>query len=512
MEGKRMTSGIAAEDWIAHHARFAPRAEAAHDLASGRRFTYAAFDDRITRAALWLARAFGVARGDRVAVLSMNDTDVFELQFACRRLGAIFLPLNWRLAVPELEFICKDSGPVVLVHGEEFADAALQAARLSGVPHTADMANGKPSAYEAGLAAASGTLDPPALDLADMWTIMYTSGTTGRPKGAEITYRMCVFNGIQCAMMVGLTAQSRNLVFLPTFHTGGLNVYANPTFHTGGCNVVMRSFDPALFLRLLSDRALGLTHALGVPTNFLMLAQEPGFAAADLSHIVSLGIGGAAAPLALIEEYGRKGIKLQQCWGMTETGPLGLLLSGEMALAKVGSSGLPPLYVRLKICDPDGNPVASGETGELMIKGPTVTRGYWNRPEANRTAFTKDGWFHTGDAARQDEDGYYYIVDRWKDMFISGGENVYPVEVENVIYQLDGVLENAVVGVPHEKWGEVGRAFVVLKSGANLDAAAVVEHCAGQLARYKVPKEVRFIDGLPHNATGKVLKHQLPRT
>ena len=294
---------------------------------------------------------------------------------------------------------------------------------------------------------------------------MYTSGTTGRPKGAEITYRMGVFNAIQCAMMVGLTAQSRNLVFLPTFHTGGLNVYANPTFHTGGCNVVMRSFEPALFLRLLSDRALGLTHALGVPTNFLMLAQEPGFAAADLSHIVSLGIGGAAAPLALIEAYGRKGIKLQQCWGMTETGPLGLLLSGEMALAKVGSSGLPPLYVRLKICDPDGNEVKRGETGELMIKGPTVTRGYWNRPEANRTAFTQDGWFHTGDAARQDDDGYYYIVDRWKDMFISGGENVYPVEVENVIYQLDGVLENAVIGVPHEKWGEVGRAFVVLKSG-----------------------------------------------
>ncbi len=292
--------------------------------------------------------------------------------------------------MPELEFICKDAGPVVLIHGEEFADAALQVAKLAGVPHTADIANGKASAYEAGLAAARGTIDPPArelpaLDLADIWTIMYTSGTTGRPKGAQITYQMCIFNAVQSAVMVGLTAQSRNLVFLPTFHTGGLNVYANPTFHTGGCNVVMRSFDPAQFLRLLSDKALGLSHALGVPTNFLMLAQEPGFADADLSHIVSLGIGGAAAPLALIEEYGRKGIKLQQCWGMTETGPIGLLLSGDMALSKVGSSGLPPLYVRLKICDPDGNEVKRGETGELMIKGPTVTPGYWNRPEANKT-------------------------------------------------------------------------------------------------------------------------------
>src|SRR5262245_28379802 len=180
---KRMTSGIPAEDWIAHHARFSPRAEAAHDLASGRRFSYAAFDERITRASLWLRRAFGVKRGDRVAVLSMNDTDVFELQFACRRLGAIFLPLNWRLAVPALEFICKDATPVVRIDGVEFADAGAQVARLAGVPHIADLANGKPSAYEAGLAGASGTLEPPMLDLADIWTIMYTSGTTGRPKG-----------------------------------------------------------------------------------------------------------------------------------------------------------------------------------------------------------------------------------------------------------------------------------------------------------------------------------------
>ncbi len=507
-----MTSGITAEDWIAHHARFTPWAAAAHDLSSGRTFTYAEFDGRVTRAALWLKSAFGIARGDRVAVLSHNDTDVFELQFACRRLGAIFLPLNWRLAVPELDFICRDASPRVIVHGVEFTDVAAQVAELASVAHRASLANGRDSDYEAGLAAAAGELSIPVLDLDDTWTIMYTSGTTGRPKGAQITYRMCVFNALHCGMTVALTPQSRNLVFLPTFHTGGLNVYANPTFHTGGCNYVMRSFDPKQFLDLLSDKTIGLTHALGVPTNFLMMAQEPGFETADLSHIVCLGVGGAAAPLSLIEAYGAKGIKLQQAWGMTETGPLGLMLSGEKALSKVGSSGLPPLYVRLKICDPEGREVKQGETGELMIKGPTVTPGYWNRPEANAQVFTRDGWFHTGDAARQDADGYYYIVDRWKDMFISGGENVYPAEVENVIFQLDGVLENAVIGVPHDKWGEVGRAFVVLKPGSNLDEAAILGHCNSQLARYKVPKDVRFIDELPHNATGKVLKHQLPRT
>lgn len=507
-----MATGIKAEDWIAHHSLMAPHSMAALDLASGRRFTYAQYDARITRAALWMKAAFGVKRGDRVAVLSMNDTDVFELQFACQRLGAIFMPLNWRLAVPELEFIARDSVPVLMVYGTEFTEAAREVQKLTSIPYIASLAHGAASDYEAGLAAATGTLDHQALDLDDTWTIMYTSGTTGRPKGAQITYKMATFNAVHCSIGVALTSTSRNLVFLPTFHTGGLNVYGNPIFHTGGFNVVMRAFDAAQFLSVLTDKEIGITHALGVPTNFLMLTQQQGFAEADFSHLAHLGIGGAAAPLALIETFGKKGVPLQQFWGMTETGPLGLLLTSDKALSKIGSSGLPPLYVRLKICDPEGNAVKRGDTGELMIKGPSVTPGYWNRPEANKTSFTADGWFHTGDAARQDEDGYYYIVDRWKDMFISGGENVYPVEVENVIYQLDGVLENAVVGVPHDKWGEVGRAYVVLKPGANLDESAVLDQCGTQLARYKVPKEVRFIDELPHNATGKILKHRLPRT
>ena len=502
---------IPANDWIAHHARYSPAQEAAHDLASGRRFTYAQFHARIDRAAVYLRDGMGVVDGDRVAVLCQNDTDVFELQFACRRIGAIFLPLNWRLAVPELQYICDDATPKAILHGIEFVEVAAEVQRLAGVPRIATMNNGGDSDYETGLAAAKGTVRPVARNLNDIWTVMYTSGTTGRPKGAKITYQMTVFNAIQCAMTVEITSRSKNLVFLPTFHTGGLNVYANPVFHTGGCNVVLRSFDPAYFLDILSDKALHLTHALGVPTNFLMMAQEPGFASADLSHLVSLGVGGAAAPLKLIEDYGAKNIMLQQGWGMTETGPLGLILAGAQAVSRVGSSGLPPMYVSLKICDEAGDEVTPGKTGELLIKAPTVTPGYWNREDEHDTFFTPDGWFHTGDAARQDADGYYYIVDRTKDMFISGGENVYPVEVENVIFQIDGVLENAVIGVPDEKWGEIGRACVVLKPGSNLTEDAIIEHCQGQLARYKVPKQVRFMYELPHNATGKVLKHELPR-
>ena len=196
-------------------------------------------------------------------------------------------------------------------------------------------------------------------------------------------------------------------------------------------------------------------------------------------------------------------------WGMTETGPIGLTLPKDKALSKVGASGLPVIHCQVKVCDEQGHEVPADTTGELLIKGPSVTTGYWNVPDSD--AFTTDGWFRTGDAARKDQEGYYYIVDRWKDMYISGGENVYPVEVENVIYQLDGVLENAIVGIVDEKWGEVGRAFVVLKPGANLDVNAITSHCHDNLATCKVPKEVRFIDELPHNATGKVLKHELPK-
>ena len=498
-------------DWIAHHARYSPQREAVHDLASGRRFTYAQLDERISRAALWMRDRLGVGRGDRVAVLSHNDSDVFEVQFACQRLGAIFLPINWRLATPEIEFICGDAEPRAFLYGVEFEAAAAQVARTCAVEHAAALANGGSSEYEAGIAGASGTLADPGNGLGDTLTIMYTSGTTGRPKGARNTYRMALYNTLNSVVACDVGPRTRNLVFLPTFHTGGLNVYANPVFHTGGTNLVMRTFDPGHFLRILSDRGAALTHALGVPTNFLMTAEEPGFADADLDHLVLLGVGGAPAPLALLERYAEKGVPLQQLWGMTETGPLGLVLGADQALAKAGSSGLPVMYSELEIVDDKGRPLGPEATGELMIRGPNVTPGYWNRPEANREAFTEDGWFHTGDAARTDEDGYFYIVDRWKDMFISGGENVYPVEVENAIYELDGVLENAVVGVPNMKWGEVGRAYVVLKDGSNLDGGAILEHCRDRIARYKVPKEVRLVDELPHNATGKILKHELPR-
>ncbi len=499
-----------AYDWIGHHAAFAPASLAAVDVASGRSHDYAAFDDRVSRLACFLRAEAGVGPGDRVAVLAQNTTDSFEIQFACWRLGAIFLPINWRLALPELEFIATDATPKVLIHGDDFEAEAKATAAAVGISRLVGLAYGANSEYERAIAASEGGLKPAENTLDDVGTLMYTSGTTGRPKGATITHRMVLFNAINCAITVRLSSASACLTYLPTFHIGGLNLYANPLFHTGGAVHVMRIFEPGPALGYLADKANAISHNYGVPTNFLFMSQEPEFAAADLDHLESIGIAGAAAPLALLETYAEKGIYLQQGWGMTETTTIGTMLSKDRAFEKIGSSGQVVLHGEIRILDEDDRDVAPGEVGEIVIRGPIVTPGYWNRPEANEAAYI-DGWFRTGDAARVDEEGFYTIVDRWKDMYISGGENVYPVEVENVLFKLDGVLEAAVIGVADEKWGEVGRAFVVLKEGANLGPEAIVGHCRDNLAGFKVPKEVRFLDELPHNATGKIIKHMLPR-
>ncbi len=280
----------------------------------------------------------------------------------------------------------------------------------------------------------------------------------------------------------------------------------------GGTNVVMRSFDPGKTLELLQDQDLGITHFLAVPANYLFISQHPSFAEADLSGIRCYGVGGAPTPLELLKVYSAKGMALQQAFGMTETGPLVTALTADQALAKVGSAGLPAMYNEIRVVDENNEEITTPETvGELWVKGPNVTPGYWNRPDANESSFT-DGWLHTGDACYVDADGYVYIVDRWKDMYISGGENVYPAEVENVLYQLPQIGEVAVLGVEHERWGETGCAVIVVKEGQTLEEEAVLKHCSDKLARFKQPTSVVFVDEIPHNATGKVLKRELRET
>lgn len=497
-------------DWIAHHAAYAPDSLAQEDLYSGRAFSYLQMHQRVDALAGWLQQHAGVKPGARVATLCHNSTDNNEIMFAAPRTGAIHLPLNWRLAVPELEFILNDAEPQVLIYSEEFSDKVADLAERCSIPFMLLKREGTDSEYERAIA--QGIAPDPRLrpELDDVWVLMYTSGTTGRPKGAQITYRAQFFNTVNATMLAELTRRSKGLTYLPQFHVGGICLYAMPCFHNGGTVAVMRQFDAQACLDLLANPASGITHTFGVPTNFLFMSQLPDFERARFDHLVSVGIGGASSPISLLQTYADKGILFQQGWGMTETCTIGTLLSKERALDKIGSSGQQVLHADLKIVDELGRTLGPNQTGELMIKGPTVTPGYWRRPDANATALV-DGWLHTGDAAYVDDEGFYFIVDRWKDMFISGGENVYPAEVEDVLFRLPGVAEAAVIGIADEKWGEVGRAFVVLKEGASLNEDDVLEHCHRNLARFKVPKQIRFIGELPHNATGKVTKHALPR-
>jgi len=306
-------------------------------------------------------------------------------------------------------------------------------------------------------------------------------------------------------LKIDLTSQDTTLNLLPCFHSGGLNMLTNPTFHVGGTAIIQRSFEPGETLRLLSTQA---TAFFGVAAIYLFLSQHPDFEHTDLSHVRSWSAGGSPIPTSLLQLYRQRGIDIRFGFGMTETGPTVFIVDAGYPDSKLGSVGKPCLHVEVRIVDAQGRDLPAGERGELLIKGPGVTPGYWQMPEYTAKTIV-DGWLHSGDVAMRDEDGYYYIVDRVKDMYISGGENVYPAEVENVIYQLPQVAETAVIGVPDEKWGEVGRALVALKAGQTLTEAEVIEHCRAHLGRYKVPRSVVFVPALPRNAAGKVVKGEL---
>ena len=493
-------------DWIAHYGRRSPGKIALVDLASGRRISYGEFNRRVSLLAGHLRDALKVGRGDRVAVLALNTTDTMEVQFACFRLGAVFLPLNNRLTVPELQFIVSDAGPKVMIHDDDLAGTALTVARLCNVVSALEFGPG--GSYEAGIAAAKLLDRFENVTLDDISTIMYTSGTTGLPKGAIITHGMTFWNCVNLGGPAYISPASVLLTVLPLFHTGGLNCYTNPVLHAGGTVLIMRAFDPAEALRLISDPAFGINVFFGVPSIYQFMAQHPAFAGADFSRLVIGGVGGAPMPVPLLKVWEARGVALQQGYGMTETSPAVMVLDKEDAARKAGSSGKPVLHTEVRIVRPDGSDADVGELGELWVKGPNVTPGYWNRPDANQSSFT-DGWLHTGDATRIDEDGFYYIVDRWKDMYISGGENVYPAEVESVLHQLSAVAEAAIIGIPSEQWGEVGMAIVAIKPGHTLTPAEIHAHCAANLAKFKCPRLVEFVDALPRNATGKIHKPTL---
>jgi fatty-acyl-CoA synthase len=508
MTVKRFIMTMKYYDWTAYHAYSQPHKIAIVDLHTGREFNYAELDQRAARLADWM-QGQGIVKGDRIAILALNCPEYMELEFACSKIGAVALPVNWRLTVPELEYIFNNSTPKVLAHDIVFRDAAVDLKKLCDISYLLEINVDDPSnAYEQDLAESSPSPAIESLTLDDLAMIMYTSGTTGHPKGALITHGMNFINCVNLSFPAQISAQTVQLVVLPLFHTGGLNCYANPVIHAGGRILLMREFDPAHALRVIGAPSYEVTHFFAVPAPYQFMMHHPDFDRTDLSRLKVAGVGGAPCAEAILKAWMDRGVELVQGWGMTETSPAGTVMYPADAMRKIGSAGKAVMHTEIKIVDVAGDEVAENAVGELLIRGPNITPGYWNNPGATENSFV-DGWLKTGDAARVDDEGYIYIVDRWKDMYISGGENVYPAEVENVIHQLPQILEAAIIGVPDERWGETGKAVIVVKPGETLDEKTVIDHCLANLAKFKIPKSVVFVDELPRTATGKVLKRQL---
>ena len=495
-------------DWSAYHANVRPNKIAIRDLSINKELTYSELDIRSNKLAEWLQKN-RVGKGDRVAILSHNCAEFFELEFACAKIGAIELPLNWRLTKPELEYILNDSTPTVLIYDSAFLDISLELQKDCQIQGSLQIDNEDPlSQYESALRESNGNYEEVPTTHDDLIMIMYTSGTTGHPKGAMINHRMQLYNCINLASPAFVSAETVQLVVLPLFHTGGMNCYANPVLHAGGELILIREFDPGLALSILGNSEYKVSHFFAVPAPYQFMMNHPDFDKTDLSFLKIAGIGGAPCAEAILKTWSGRGVSMIQGWGMTETSPGGIGLDAADAERKLGSAGKPLMHTEVKVVDDDGNELPWGEVGELYIRGPNITPGYWNKPEATEDSFDGD-WLKTGDAARFDDEGFVYIVDRWKDMYISGGENVYPAEVENVIYQLPQIAEAAVIGVPDERWGETGKVFISLKEGQTIEEKEIIEHCLKNLAKFKVPQSVEFIELLPRNATGKVLKREL---
>jgi fatty-acyl-CoA synthase len=503
--------------WTARRARKTPDALAIRY--AGRTLTYAGLDDRVRRLARAL-RGLGTGPGSRVAYLGSNHPAFLETMFATWSAGAIFVPLNMRLAGPELAYQLADCGAALLVYAPE---QAAVVAGIRGAPGRGPAGGGpglrhlvalaRPAAgdhhYERLLAGppTEPVDDPVSLD--DPGLIMYTSGTTGRAKGATLTHGNITWNAINVVVDADFRADEVALVVAPLFHTAALNMLCLPTMLKGGSVLIEPAFDPARVLELIARYRV--TSMFGVPAIYDAIAAVPGWADADTSSLRMLLCGGAPVPDATIRRYTSRGLTFIQGYGMTETSPGALLLDAEHALAKAGSAGVPHFFTDVRVAGPGGAQAGPGERGEIIVAGPNVMPGYWGQPDAS-AAVLADGWLHSGDVGTADVDGYVSVVDRIKDVIISGGENIYPAEVENALLSHPAVAECGVIGTPDGRWGEVGRAVVVLRAGESASEADILGFLEGRLARYKIPKSVHFATGLPRTATGKILKKQLRET
>lgn len=482
-------------NWLKKRERYTPHKEAVIDTVSGKRYTYRELNQKASRLAGYLQQECGLKAGSRLAVVSKNNIEYVTLFFACAKVGIVMVPLNYRLPQSGLNELLDDADPHLVVYSEEFSfikSDGAEAISCDEISEVLKSSQPRPSIYEA---------NPD-----DIAMILYTSGTTGKSKGAMISWRQIHWNSINTEISLELTGRDCAFVNTPFYHTGGWHVLLTPLIHHGGKLVLQPEFAAAECNELIEEEAI--TILFGIPTMLRMMMEESNFDEVDVSSVRFAICGGESCPIPIINRYKEKGIPIRQGYGLTEAGPNCYSLPAEDAIRKKGSVGFPNLHIGVKIVDDDNEEVPQGEVGELLMKGPHVFAGYWRNSEASQEAID-NGWVHTGDLFRCDEDGYYYMVGRKKEMYISGGENVYPVQVEKVIYEHDAVAQVAVIGVPDEQWGEAGCAFVVLNDGSSMTREELQSYCQKYLAGFQTPKHIFFRDSLPIGDSNKVQKRDL---
>ena len=494
------------QDWSSKWAVYSPDKIALKEHETSISLTYSELHKLGNRVARYLCDEIKLQKGDRIAIIAENSIEHFILFAAAQKTGIILVPINHRLTAAEIEYLLVTSTPKLILYDENHKDVVLKTSYVQSHEARLYVLHELQSYFDKQyLEQRDETFTIRPLEEDDPIFILFTSGTTGFPKGAMYTHKMLFWNSFNTAMSLIIDTETRSMNCMPLFHTGGWNVLATPILHHGGSLVLIRDFNATTILDIIENEKL--TIFMGVPTMLKMMANEAAFDNTDYTSLHYVIVGGEAMPIPLIEKWSEQGVSIRQGYGLTEVGPNLTSLHQDDAIRKKGSIGRPNFYVETKIIDEQGNEAAANQRGELLLKGPMITPGYWNNNEETAQSI-KNGWFHTGDVVIRDDEDYLYVVDRVKNMYISGGENVYPAEIERVLQAHEEIIESVVINVPHEKWGEVGKAFVVAKNN-KLTAKEIVDYCQTKLAKFKIPKHIAFVKEIPKNDTGKINRRAL---
>ena len=496
-------------DYLSSRSKINGNSVAIHDVDNGTKYTYNDLNDRANRLANFIKDELSVVKGDRVAYISRNRIELIDGYYATAKVGAMMTPYNARLSANELTQLINSERPRVLFYEDIYEDVISSIKDKVNVQSYIALTNDpkETSEYENIMKYNNKDVYCKELDLEDIHLIIHTGGTTGPPKGGMISHRSELFNSMNEICTWGLNYDDSALILLPLFHTGGWNLLTLPLLHAGGKILISKEFDSKKTLEIIEKERTTLL--FGAATIFRMIADLPEFETADLSSLKWVMAGAAPTPINIMEKFWDKGLKFVLGYGMTEAGPNNLsgivhFMTDEEMKSKYASVGRPMYLTQAKVVDENGNEVGVNEVGELLWSGPQIFSGYWdNQKETNKILL--DGWVYSGDMVKVDEDGYYYIVGRKKNMFISGGENVFPPEVENALYRISEVNEVCVFGVPDDKWGEVGKAIISLRPNASITKEEIQEILRNELAKYKIPKYIKFVDDIPKNSVGKIV-------